>query len=175
IFVVGRHGTKVLLEMRRLSALVVAHVANHLMKFLKILALSVVLFTTVQAMQQPSSHTKGTPTGKPTGQLKPGEYWWKPQLSPSGPLMVLVSVPEQTMHVYRNGILIGRSTVSTGSKGNDTPGGVFTILEKKETHRSKKYDNAPMPNMQRLTWSGIAMHSGQLPGYAASHGCIRLP
>src|SRR4029453_3932213 len=65
-------------------------------------------------------------------------------------------------------------TVSSG-KNSSTPGGVFTILEKKETHRSKKYDNAPMPNMQRLTWTGIAMHSGQLPGYPASHGCIRLP
>ena len=145
------------------------------MKFLKILALSVAVFTTVQAMQQPSSHTKGTPTGKPTGTLKPGEYWWKPQLSPSGPLMVLVSIPQQTMHVYRNGILIGRSTVSTGSKGHATPGGVFAILEKKQEHYSKKYDNAPMPNMQRLTWTGIAMHSGNLPGYPASHGCIRLP
>src|SRR6267143_122353 len=89
--------------------------------------------------------------------------------------MILISIPEQRMHIYRNGILIGRSTVSTGSTGHDTPGGVFAILEKKETHRSKKYDNAPMPNMQRLTWSGIAMHSGQLPGYAASHGCVRLP
>jgi len=79
------------------------------------------------------------------------------------------------MHVYRNGILIGRSTVSTGSKGHETPGGVFSILEKNKTYYSKKYDNAPMPNMQRLTWSGIAMHSGQLPGYAASHGCVRLP
>jgi hypothetical protein len=79
------------------------------------------------------------------------------------------------MHVYRNGILIGRSTVSTGTKGNATPGGVFTILEKKQEHYSKKYNNAPMPNMQRLTWSGIAMHSGNLPGYPASHGCIRLP
>ncbi|MFL6350379.1 MAG: L,D-transpeptidase family protein, partial [Bryobacteraceae bacterium] len=145
------------------------------MKFLKILALSVALLTTVQAVQQPSFHTKGTSTGKPTGPLKPGEYWWKPQLSPSGPLMVLVSVPEQTMHVYCNGILIGRSSVSTGSKGNATPGGVFSILEKKQEHYSKKYDNAPMPNMQRLTWTGIAMHSGNLPGYPASHGCIRLP
>src|SRR3954468_22189434 len=63
------------------------------MKFLKILALSVALLTSVQAVQQPSAHTKGTPTGKPTGRLKPGEYWWQPQLSPSGPLMVLVSVP----------------------------------------------------------------------------------
>src|SRR2546429_3381433 len=157
------------------SALITIHVTNHLMKFLKILALSVALLATVQAVQQPSAHTKGTPTGKPSSLLKPGEYWWKPQLSPSGPLMVLVSVPQQTMHVYRNGILIGRSTVSTGSKGHATPGGVFTILEKKQTHYSKKYDNAPMPNMQRLTWTGIAMHSGQLPGYAASHGCVRLP
>jgi L,D-transpeptidase catalytic domain len=163
------------IEDRKLSAFITAHVSDHLMKFLKILALSVTLLTTVQAMQQPSFHTKGTPTGKPTGPLKPGEYWWKPQLSPSGPLMVLVSIPQQTMHVYRNGILIGRSTVSTGSKGHATPGGVFSILEKKQEHYSKKYDNAPMPNMQRLTWTGIAMHSGNLPGYPASHGCIRLP
>jgi len=126
-------------------------------------------------MEKPSFHTKGTSTGKPTGTLKAGEYWWNPQLSPSGPVVVLVSIPQQTMHVYRNGILIGRSTVSTGAKGHATPGGVFNILEKKQTHRSKKYDNAPMPYMQRLTWSGIAMHSGQLPGYPASHGCVRLP
>src|SRR5437867_12482653 len=101
------------------------------MRFLKILALSVALLATVQAVNHPSAHTKGTPTGKPTGPLKTGEYCWNPQLSPSGPIMVLVSIPQQTMHVYRNGILIGRSTVSTGSKGHATPGGVFTILEKK--------------------------------------------
>ena len=145
------------------------------MKILSVLAIAAALLTSAQAVQQPSAHTKGTPTGEPTGPLKPGEYWWKPQLSPSGPLMVLVSVPEQTMHVYRNGILIGRSTVSTGSQGHATPGGVFGILEKKQEHYSKKYNNAPMPNMQRLTWTGIAMHSGNLPGYPASHGCIRLP
>jgi L,D-transpeptidase catalytic domain len=144
------------------------------MKYLTIIALSLSILTASQAMERPSFHTKGTPAGKPTGPLKPGEYWWKPQLSLSGPVVVLVSIPQQTMHVYRNGILIGRSTVSSGKNGS-TPGGVFTILEKKETHRSKKYDNAPMPNMQRLTWTGIAMHSGQLPGYPASHGCIRLP
>jgi hypothetical protein len=109
------------------------------------------------------------------GPMKPGEYWWKPQLSPNGPLIVLISVPEQVMNVYRNGILIGRSTVSTGSTGHATPGGVFSILEKKQEHYSKTYDNAPIPNMQRLTWTGIAMHSGNLPGYPASHGCIRLP
>lgn len=144
------------------------------MKFLTIAALSIGLLTASDAMEKPSFHTKGTPSGKPTGTLKPGEYWWNPQLAPNGPVVVLVSVPQQTMHVYRNGVLIGRSSISSG-KGGSTPGGVFSILEKRSTHRSKKYDNAPMPYMQRLTWSGIAMHSGQLPGYAASHGCIRLP
>jgi lipoprotein-anchoring transpeptidase ErfK/SrfK len=107
------------------------------MKLLKIVDVSFALLTAVQAVQQPSSHTKGTPAEKATGQLKPGQYWWKPQLSPSGPLMVLVSIPQQTMSVYRNGILIGRSTVSTGSKGNATPGGVFSILEKKQEHYSR--------------------------------------
>lgn len=145
------------------------------MKLLAIFAVSAGLLTSSLAMPQPSFHTKGTPSGKATGPLKPGEYWWQPQLSPSGPVVVLVSLPQQTMHVYRNGILIGRSSISSGTKSNATPGGVFSILEKKQTHRSKKYDNAPMPYMQRLTWSGIAMHSGQLPGYAASHGCVRLP
>jgi lipoprotein-anchoring transpeptidase ErfK/SrfK len=145
------------------------------MKILTTVAISIGLLTASQAMEKPSFHTKGTPTGKPTGALKPGEYWWHPEISPQGPLMILVSVPEQTMHVYRNGVLIGRSTVSTGSKSHSTPGGVFSILEKKQTHRSKKYDNAPMPYMQRLTWTGIAMHSGALPGYPASHGCVRLP
>src|SRR5260370_32265376 len=123
------------------STLITTHVTDHLMKFLKILALSLALLTTAQAVQKPSAHTKGTPTGKPTGPLKPGQYWWKPQLSPSGPLMVLVSIPEQTMHVYRNGILIGRSTVSTGSIGHATPGGVFSILEKKPEHYAKTYNN----------------------------------
>jgi len=146
-----------------------------MIKLLTTLTISIGLLTASQAMEKPSFHTKGTPTGKPTGTLKPGEFWWNPQLSPSGPVVVLVSIPQQTMHVYRNGILIGRSTVSTGSKGHSTPGGVFSILEKKQTHRSKKYDNAPMPYMQRLTWTGIAMHSGALPGYPASHGCVRLP
>jgi len=145
------------------------------MKLLRVLPIFIALLTASQAMEKPSAHTKGTLTGKPTGKLKPGEYWWHPEISPQGPLMILVSVPEQMMHVYRNGVLIGRSTVSTGSKGHATPGGVFSILEKKQTHRSKTYNNAPMPYMQRLTWSGIAMHSGQLPGYAASHGCVRLP
>ena len=171
------HETKVLFPWQKLSDDLPRpfFYAPHHMKLLRLLALLAVLISTAQAVEKPSAHTKGTPTGKPAGPLKPGEYWWRPQLSPSGPLIVLVSVPEQVMHVYRNGILIGRSTVSTGSTGHATPGGVFSILEKKQEHYSKTYDNAPMPNMQRLTWTGIAMHSGNLPGYPASHGCIRLP
>ena len=67
------------------------------------------------------------------------------------------------------------STVSTGKKGHETPTGVFTILQKNKDHRSNLYDDAPMPYMQRLTWDGIALHSGNLPGYPASHGCVRMP
>jgi hypothetical protein len=145
------------------------------MRIVRLLAITATLISSALAVEKPSAHTQGTPTGKPTGTLKPGEYWWRPQLAPSGPLMVLVSVPEQMMHVYRNGVLIGRTTVSTGTQGHATPGGVFSILEKKPEHYSKKYNNAPMPNMQRLTWSGICMHSGNLPGHPASHGCIRMP
>ena len=115
----------------------------YLMKFLTILAISTGLLTASQAMEKPSFHTKGTPAGKATGPLKSGEYWWKPQLSPSGPVVALVSIPQQTIYVYRNGILIGRSSLSSGKNGS-TPGGVFGILEKKATHHSKKYDNAPM-------------------------------
>src|SRR5690349_22890291 len=99
-----------------------------MIKLLTTLTISIGLLTASQAMEKPSFHTQGTPTGQPTGALKPGQYWWNPQLSPSGPVVVLVSIPQQTMHVYRNGILIGRSTVSTGTKGHSTPGGVFTIL-----------------------------------------------
>jgi hypothetical protein len=79
------------------------------------------------------------------------------------------------VHVYRNGIRIAASTCSTGKPGHATPTGVFKILQKDKHHRSSTYNNAPMPNMNRLTWSGIALHAGNLPGYPASHGCVRLP
>ncbi len=146
-----------------------------ILSLLAVLTIATLATASSKEMQKPAAHTQGVAVDKPTGDLKPGEYWWAPQLSPKGPLMVLVSIPKQMMHVYRNGILIGRSTVSTGAKGHETPGGVFSILEKQQSHRSSSYNNAPMPNMQRLTWSGIAMHSGNLPGQPASHGCVRLP
>jgi L,D-transpeptidase catalytic domain len=110
-----------------------------------------------------------------TRKLRRGQFTWEPDRSPEGPVAIIVSVPEQRVYVYRNGIQIAVSTCSTGKSGHDTPTGVFTILEKEEEHYSSKYDDAPMPNMQRLTWDGIALHAGKLPGYPASHGCVRLP
>lgn len=107
--------------------------------------------------------------------LKAGQFVWHPERSPKGPVAIIVSVPKQRVFVYRNGILIGVSTCSTGKKGYETPTGVFTILEKAEEHYSKEFDDAPMPNMERLTWQGVALHAGNLPGYPASHGCVRLP
>lgn len=108
-------------------------------------------------------------------QLKPGQFVWHPERAPDGPVSIIVSLPDQLVHVYRNGVRIGVSTCSTGKPGHGTPTGVFTILEKDQHHHSSTYDNASMPNMNRLTWSGIALHAGNLPGYPASHGCIRLP
>ena len=92
-----------------------------------------------------------------------------------GPLIAVVSIGRQRVTVYdRNGV-VAQSPISSGSRGHDTPEGVFSIIEKKEEHFSNLYDDAPMPFMQRITWSGVALHAGSLPGYPASHGCIRLP
>ncbi len=107
--------------------------------------------------------------------LKPGEFTWHPERQRTGPVAIVVSIPEQRVHVYRNGIRIAVSTCSTGKPGHETPTGVFVVLQKDKHHKSSTYDDAPMPNMNRLTWSGIALHAGRLPGYPASHGCIRLP
>ncbi|MEM7636581.1 MAG: L,D-transpeptidase family protein, partial [Pseudomonadota bacterium] len=112
---------------------------------------------------------------KEAHELKPGEFSWHPERAKSGPVSIIVSLPDQLVHVYRNGIRIAVSTCSTGKKGHRTPTGVFTILQKDKHHHSSTYNNASMPNMNRLTWSGIALHAGRLPGYPASHGCIRLP
>jgi hypothetical protein len=107
--------------------------------------------------------------------MKPGEYLWAPQIAPAGPVTMIVSLKTQRAYVYRNGVPIGVTTVSSGKPGHATPTGVFTILQKQVDHKSNIYNNAPMPYMQRLTWDGIALHAGALPGYPASHGCVRLP
>ena len=107
--------------------------------------------------------------------LRPGEYVWHPKAAQGGSLLLTIDLTAQRLTVYRDGALVAASAISTGTLGRETPTGVFTILEKKVTHRSSTYDNAPMPFMQRLTEKGIAIHAGDLPGYPASHGCIRLP
>ncbi len=107
--------------------------------------------------------------------LKAGQWVLKPEIAPDGPVLVYVDLTRQRATVYRNGVRIGVSTISSGKEGHETPTGVFTILEKNVVHHSKTYDDASMPFQQRLTWMGVAMHAGNLPGYPASHGCVRLP
>ena len=107
--------------------------------------------------------------------LRPGEFVWAPQIAPAGPMLLIVNVQTQRAVLFRNGVTIGATTVSTGRQGHETPTGVFTVLQKQIEHHSSKYNNASMPYMQRLTWGGVALHAGSLPGRPASHGCIRLP
>lgn len=107
--------------------------------------------------------------------LAPGQWVWAPQIAPQGPLLIFVDLSRQLATVYRNGVRIGVSTVSTGKPGHETPTGVFTILQKDATHHSSTYHNAPMPFQQRLTWDGVALHAGGLPGFPESHGCVHLP
>jgi hypothetical protein len=106
--------------------------------------------------------------------LKPGHFWWFAEVDDSASLLIVVSLPQQRAYVYRSGALVAVSSISSGRKGYSTPTGTFTILERKRKHISNLYD-APMPFMLRLTWDGIALHGGDIPGYRASHGCIRLP
>jgi hypothetical protein len=121
------------------------------------------------------SFTEGVQVSPETLTLKPGEYVWEPERAPEGPLLIVASITEQVAYVYRNGIRIARSSVSTGRPGHRTPTGVFTILEKEVHHTSSIYKGAEMPYMERVTWGGIALHAGDLPGYPDSHGCVRLP
>jgi hypothetical protein len=91
------------------------------------------------------------------------------------PIMAIVSIKTQHVTLYDADGWILRAPVSTGTTGRETPAGVFAVVEKEKDHRSNMYDDAAMPNMQRITWNGIALHGGPLPGYAASHGCVRMP
>ena len=121
-----------------------------------------------------TSERQPTPAATST-ELPLEGYVWFPQIAPQWPVVIIVSLPEQRAYVYRNGIRIGLSKVSTGKPGLETPTGVFEILEKRREHYSNIYNNAPMPFMQRLTWGGVALHAGQVPDQPTSHGCIRLP
>jgi len=104
------------------------------------------------------------PFTTPSDELKDGEFTWAPEIAPSGPIAVLVSLDEQRAYTYRNGILIGTSTVSTGKPGHETPTGVFTTKLKDADHHSSIYNNAPMPYTQRITNDGIALHAGGVTG-----------
>jgi hypothetical protein len=122
--------------------------------------------------QAPSEQSSSEPNARA---LEPGQFSWHPEAAPEGTVSIIVSVPLQIAYVYRANALIGVSTVSTGKPGHDTPTGTFNILEKQIKHRSTLYNDASMPFMQRLTWDGVALHAGNIPGYPASHGCVRLP
>ena len=107
--------------------------------------------------------------------LKPGDYVWASAVPAEGETRVVVDLLTQMTYVYRGDKLIGASTMSSAKSGHITPYGYWSILEKRPFYRSKKYDNAPMPFMQRIDNYGIAFHGGVNPGYPASHGCMRLP
>jgi lipoprotein-anchoring transpeptidase ErfK/SrfK len=107
--------------------------------------------------------------------LKPGQYLWASSIPAEGDTRVVVDLLTQMAYVYRGEQLVGASTLSSAKRGMVTPYGFWTILEKRPFYRSKKYDNAPMPFMQRIDNYGIAFHGGVNPGYPASHGCMRLP
>jgi len=99
----------------------------------------------------------------------------KETTKPKGPLLISISIEEQRLKIYDSNGLYAETPISTGMRGHSTPMGVFSVIGKEKFHRSNIYSGAPMPYMQRITWSGVAMHAGVLPGYPASHGCIRMP
>ncbi len=123
--------------------------------------------TALAAAPRADAATKQTRPAKPTQEFA---------ARPAGePIMAIVSIKSQRVTFYDADGWIMRAPVSTGIKGRETPAGIFAVLEKDKDHHSSMYDDAWMPNMQRITWNGIALHGGPLPGYAASHGCIRMP
>ncbi|MEH2533823.1 lipoprotein-anchoring transpeptidase ErfK/SrfK [Bradyrhizobium sp. AZCC 1588] len=120
-------------------------------------------------MVQPRKPKVRRPSAKTEAAIK------ETNAKPQGPLIIAISIEQQKVRVYDANGLFAESPVSTGVKGHPTPMGVFSIIQKHKMHRSNIYSGAPMPYMQRITWSGIALHAGVLPGYPASHGCIRMP
>ena len=104
-----------------------------------------------------------------------GKYLWRDSTTRRMVDRVVISLSSQLAFAYDGDELIAVSTISSGKEGHDTPTGIFKVLDKQRTYFSKKYDNAPMPHMQRIDDYGVALHAGQLPGRPASHGCIRLP
>jgi hypothetical protein len=141
-----------------------------------VLAIAMVISSTSFAQKTPFwGATAPLPIDTPPALLKKGEFTWAPEIAPAGPILVLASLDEQRAYAYRNNILIGAATVSTGKPGHETPTGVFTTILKDKDHHSKKYNNAAMPYTQKITNDGVALHAGGIPGYPESHGCVHLP
>lgn len=107
--------------------------------------------------------------------LRPGQYVWRDVPQSAGRERVVVSLSDQMAYLYRGNALMAVTTVSSGTDRNPTPTGIFAVLNKKTMHRSKKYENAPMPFAQFIDQYGVALHAGHNPGRPASHGCVRLP
>lgn len=139
------------------------------------LAVAIAAAIAPSAFAQGSAVSSAVEFARQADQLKPGQWVWAEEISPVGPVLVYVNLERQRATVYRNGVRIAVTTVSSGKPGHETPTGVFTILQKDAKHRSSTYNNAPMPFQQRLTWDGVALHAGGLPGYPESHGCVHLP
>ena len=108
-------------------------------------------------------------------QAKKIEMRERESAKPQGPVIIAISIEKQNLKIYDANGFFAEAPVSTGMKGHPTPMGVFSVIQKQKLHHSNIYSGAPMPYMQRITWSGIAIHAGVLPGYPASHGCIRMP
>lgn len=133
-------------------------------KYPAVVALAALAALTTPTAEAARRQTRSAPPMETTAKREAGE-----------PIMAIVSIKSQRVTIYDADGWILRAPVSTGTKGRETPAGIFAILEKNREHYSSMYDDASMPHMQRITWNGIAMHGGPLPGYAASHGCVRMP
>jgi len=127
----------------------------------------IVTLAAMAALMTPTSATAAKQPAQPVEATAPREA--------GEPIMAIVSIKSQRVTFYDAEGWILRAPVSTGTTGRETPAGVFAVIEKDKDHHSSMYDDAWMPNMQRITWNGIALHGGPLPGYAASHGCVRMP
>ena len=140
----------------------------------RLIASGILACVAASAVAQPATPQKLSVIER-AARLNPGQYVWEPNAASTGPIFLVIDLTRQRLLLYRGGVPIAASTISSGSKGRETPIGLFAILQKAVVHRSRTYDNASMPYMQRLTSQGVAMHAGKLPGFPASHGCIRLP
>src|SRR5829696_8074590 len=139
--------------------------------------LALAAMAALMALTAPTAAQQARPAPSPKQQARPApppKEATAPRVA-GEPIMAIVSIKSQQVTLYDANGWILRAPVSTGTKERETPAGVFAVVERKPDHRSNMYDDAHMPHMQRITWNGIALHGGPLPGYAASHGCVRMP